>query len=134
QNLVRDLGEGGFVALTMRMGSDANLDVAIRRDPDIRLFVTGDDGTPPGRQHRRSVRALLDEEGQANANEPPVALGSLLAGAHFRQADGIDGAAQTLRVIAAIEMLSHDIVERHLIRTDHVARPNLLRFESCRAG
>jgi hypothetical protein len=59
---VRDLGEGGFVPLTMGMGPDTNLDVAIRRESDTGLFVAGDDGTTPGREHRRTVRALLDEE------------------------------------------------------------------------
>jgi len=126
---VRDLGKSGFVPLAVGMGPDTNLDVAIRREPDVGLLVAGNDGTTPGRKHRRSVRALLDEEGEAYADQPPVGLGLLLAGAHLRQANRLDGAAQTFRMIAAVEMLAQHIVERHLVRPDHVAQPTFVRFE-----
>jgi hypothetical protein len=93
ENLVRDLGEGRFVALTMGMGPDTNLNVAIRREADIGLLVSGNDGTTPGREHRRSVRPLLDEKGQADADQPPVGLGVFLASAHLGQTNCLDGAA-----------------------------------------
>jgi hypothetical protein len=56
----------------------------------------------------------------------------LLAPAHARDVDRGDGAAQAFGVVAAVEVLGDDVVERHLLRPHQVAQPHLMGLEASR--
>jgi hypothetical protein len=130
EDFMRDLGIGRLVSLAMRMSADPDLDVAVGGEPDGRLFVPGDHRTAPGGEHGGSVRALLDEKRQADADQPAVGLAQALPSPHVGEPDGVNRAAQALRMIPTVEMLVRDVVERHLLRTNHVAQTQLVRFEA----
>jgi hypothetical protein len=76
------------------------------------------------------VRALLDEKRKPDADQATVAAAVLLARPHLGEPDGLDRAPQALGMIAAVEMLSDHVVERHLLRANHVAQPQLVRLET----
>ena len=75
---MRHLRVGRFVALAVRMRADANLDLAVGRELHLGLLVAGHDRPAPGGKHGGAVRALLDEERKADADQPAVRLGMLL--------------------------------------------------------
>ena len=126
---MRHLRVGGLVALAVRMGADLDLDVAVGGEPHVRLLVARDHRPAPGGEHRGAVRALLDEEGEADADQPAVGLGLALARAHLGQPDRRDRAAQAFGMVAAVEMLLDHVVERHLLRPHHVAQAELVGLE-----
>ena len=104
-HLVRDLGEGRLVPLAVRVGADPDLEVAVGGEPRDGRLVARHHRPSPAREHARAVRALLAEDREADADEPAVRLAALLARAHARDVDRGDGAAQALRIVAAVEVL-----------------------------
>src|SRR5580693_870681 len=78
---------------------------------------------------RRAVRALLAIDGEADADEAPIRLAALLALADTLEVGRIQSAAQSFGVVAAVEMLFRDVVERHLLGPDEVLHANLEGLE-----
>jgi hypothetical protein len=56
-----------------------------------------------------------------------------LARAHALKVDRRDRAPQTFRIVAAVELLLHHVLERHLLWTHEVSQPHLVRLEPRRA-
>ena len=69
---------------------------------------------------------LFREHGDAEADQPAVRFAALLPGPDRRKADRLDRLVQKLRVVAAVEMLVGDVVERHLVGTDQICEPDLV--------
>ena len=82
------------------------------------------------------MRRLLAEDREARAYPSPVGLAEPLPLAHRRQIDRGGGAAQAFRVVAAVEMLPGDVVERHLLRADEILQAELdgVHLECTRNG
>ena len=59
---MRDLGEGGFMALAMRMRTDANFQIAIGGQFYVGLLIARHDRASPARHHGGAHRALFDEK------------------------------------------------------------------------
>ena len=129
ENFMCDLRVGGFVPLAVRMGADVNLHFAISGQLDLRLLVSWHDRTAPRSKHRRAHGTLFDEEREADTDLATVAFRVLLARAYFGEADRFDRAPHAFGVIAAIEMLSPYIVERHLVGPYQVTQADLVRFK-----
>jgi hypothetical protein len=134
EDFVRDLRQRRFVPLAVRVGADADLETSIRGQPHGRLLVSRHDGAAPSRQHRGSHRALLAEDRDPDADEPPVRLAPALTRADRGQADGRHRTTHGFRVVAAIELLLHHVLERHLIGTNQVSQSRLVRFDAGLAG
>ena len=75
------------------------------------------------------MRALLAIDRKANADETPIRLAALLALANALEVGRIQRAAQSFGIVAAVEMLFRDVVERHLLGPDEVLHPHLERLE-----
>jgi hypothetical protein len=69
---VGDLGERSFVSLAVRMSAYPYLQVAIRRQPCDRRFVTRHHGPSPACEHACPMGALLAKNRQSNPDEPPI--------------------------------------------------------------
>src|SRR5215510_4994406 len=111
------------------MGADVNFDFAVGSQLDVGLFVARNDRTSPRREDRGAVCALLDEEGNADANIAAIWLGLLLTLTDFLEANGVDGAVQTFGMVTAVEMFADDVVVGHLLRPHHVAQSDLVRLK-----
>ena len=67
----------------------------------------------------------------SDADEPPVRLCACFCRSRIAvETDRLDRAPQAFGMIAAVEVLADDIVERHLLRPHHIAQPHLVRLES----
>ena len=75
------------------------------------------------------MRALLAIDRKANADEAPVRLAALLTLANALEVGRVQRAAQRFGIVAAVEMLFRDVVERHLLGPDEVLHPHLERLE-----
>ena len=56
----------------------------------------------------------------------PSGFAALLPRPDRRKADRLDRHAQELRIVAAVEMLVGDVVERHLLGADEICQANLV--------
>ena len=116
QHLVGDLGQRRLHALPMRMHADPEFEAAIRRQPRGRLFVAGHHRNAPAGIDRGPVRGLLAIDRDADADPAPVGLALALACAHAFDVDRRKRPPHRLGIIAAVEVLVGDVVERHLLR------------------
>ena len=82
------------------------------------------------------MRRLLAKDRESDPDSPSVGLASLLPLAYCRQVDRGGGAAQAFGIVAAVEVLSGDVVERHLLRADEVLQAKLdgVHLERTRNG
>ena len=115
EDLVGDLRERGLVPLAVRVGADAQLEAAVGREARGRLLVPRHHRDAPTGVDRGAVRRLLAEDREADAEQPAVRLARPLTRAHRREVDRRNRAPQALRIVAAVEVLVRDVVERHLL-------------------
>src|SRR5579872_6941329 len=106
---MRDLRIGGLVPLPVGMRTDVNLDVAVSGQLHLRLLVSRHNRAAPRCQHGCTVRTLLNEKRNADADLAAVSFRPFLPLSYFLDADRFDGAPQAFRVITAVEMLSENI-------------------------
>src|SRR5438128_3805986 len=92
--------------------------------------MAGHHRNPPTRIDRSAVGGLLAIDGEADADAATVRLSARLAGPNGVEIDGREGAPQRFRIVAAIEMLPGDILERHLVRPDQVLQPDLVGLDT----
>src|SRR5258708_20624235 len=84
----------------------------------------------PAGVDRRAMRALLAIDRKADADEAPIRLAAPLALANTLEVGRIQSAAQSFGIVAAVEMLFRDVVERHLLRPDEVLHANFEGLEA----
>jgi len=122
EDFVRDLREGRFEPLPMRMHADPQFETTIGGQSRRSLLVARHHRNAPPLINRSTVRTLLAENRQPDTDAacpdtPRLALADPI------EADRGNGAAQALRVVAAVEMLAGDVVERHCLgRTRFLSR------------
>ncbi len=119
EDLVGHLGQGRFQPLAVALDADAQLEAAVRRHPGDGLLESRHHRYAPSGVDGGPVRALLTEDRATEADplgSPRVALTS----AHGRQIDRSHGPAKALRIVAAVEVLARDVVERHGLGRDEV--------------
>ena len=75
------------------------------------------------------MRSLLAISRKADADQAPVRLGTLLPRPHGREVDRRHRALQRLRIVAAVEMLVGDVVERHLLGPHQILPSHLVRLD-----
>ncbi len=76
------------------------------------------------------MRALLAIDRKADADEAPIRLAAPLALANTLEVGRIQSAAQSFGIVAAVEMLLRDVVERHLLGPHEVLHPHLEGLEA----
>ena len=76
------------------------------------------------------MRGLLAIDRKPEPDQPSVRLFRLLALADRRHVDGFEHPPHRLRIVAAVEMLLGDVLERHFVRWNQVAQPHFIRFEA----
>ena len=113
-DFVCDLREGRLKALAVRLRADAKLQHAVGRQAREALLVSRHHGNAPAVVDRRAVGRLLAEDGEADADSPAIGLAFFLPRAHRRDVDQLRRAAHRLGIVAAVEVLLGDVVERHL--------------------
>ena len=126
---MRHLRQGRLHALPVRVDADPELEPAIGRHARRRLLVPRHHGNAPAGVDRGAVRALLAIDRKADADEASVRLAALLALANALEVDRRQRPAQRFGIVAAVEMLFRDVVERHLLGPDEVLHPHLERLE-----
>ena len=124
ENLVRDLSQCRFKALAVRMHADPDFQSAVRRHARGGLLVPGHHRNAPAGIDGGSMRGLLAIDRKTDTDQPSVRLLRALTITHRRDVDRGDGATHGLRIIAAVEMLVGDVVERHFLGADQVAQPD----------
>ena len=129
ENLVRNLSQCRFKALAVRMHADPDFQSAVRRHARGGLLVPGYHRNAPAGIDRGSMRGLFAIDRKANADQPSVFLLHALTTAHRSDVDRGDGATHRLRIIAAVEMLVGDVVERHFLRGDQVSQSDFTRLD-----
>src|ERR1700735_3194598 len=82
-------------------------------------------GTAPAGVDRRAMRALLAIDRKADADEAPIRLAAPLALANALEVARVQSAVQSFGIVAAVEMLFRDVVERHLLGPYEVLHPHL---------
>src|SRR5262249_36207747 len=82
---------------------------------------------------RGAVSALLAKDRKSNADTARLAA-PCLALADRIEPDRGDGAAHAFRIIATVEVLAGDVVERHRLRRYEVREAYLVRLASDRTG
>src|SRR6202042_2081876 len=87
-------------------------------------------GNAPTGVDRGAMRALLAIDRKANADEASIRLAAPLALANALEVGRIKSAAQGFGIVAAVEMLFRDVVERHLFGADKVLHPHLEGLET----
>ena len=115
-----DLGQCRLEPLPMRMEADPQFEPAVRRQSRARLFAAGHHGNAPPGINGRAVRRLLAIDRQAQPDATPVRLAFPLSGADRIGVNRLQGPPQRLRIIAAVEVLVGDVVERHLFGPDQI--------------
>ncbi len=134
QNLVGDLGESRLQTLTVGMGADPQFEAAIRGQAGAGLLVAGHHRNAPAGIDRGAVRRLLAVDREAEADPAPIRLALTLAGANRLHIDGFQRAGQGLRVVAAVEVLLRDVLERHLLGPHEIPLTDGLGGDPRRAG
>ncbi|CPO73642.1 Uncharacterised protein [Bordetella pertussis] len=128
ENLMGDLGEGGFHALAVRVHAHAHFQPAIGRHAHRRLVEARNHGRAPGGEYRGAVRGLLGIGGHAHADAPAVGLAAGLAGPHAVDVYHLQRLAQAGRVVAAVEVLVGHIDVRHLLGLHQVLQAHFPRL------
>src|SRR5262249_22101762 len=100
--------------------------MAIGGEPHVCLLITGNDPTAPNSEDRCSMRPLLHEKCEADADESAVGLTRLLPCPHLGKADSLHRTPQAFGMITAVEMFADHVVEGHLLGTDHVSQPDFI--------
>jgi hypothetical protein len=100
EHFVRDLRECRLETLPVRMGADAKLQHAVRREPCDALLVSRHHGNAPAVVHGSAVRRLLTIDRDADSDAATVRLAVLLPHAPFRHVERGHGAPHRFRVIA----------------------------------
>jgi hypothetical protein len=118
ENLVRDLGQCRFKTLAVRMHADPDFQSAVRRHACRGLLMSRDHRNAPAGIDRRSMRGLFAIDRKTDADQPSVRLFPALTVTHRRDVDRGEGATHGLRIIAAVEVFSGDVVERHFVGTN----------------
>ena len=127
QHLMRDLRQRRLQPLAVRLHAHAQLQPAIGGDARRRLLPARHHRDAPARIDRGAVRPLLAEYGQTDAGAKRSGL-LRLPGAHPGQVDRRGGAAQRPRVVAAVEVLAGDVIERHGLGRDQVPQAHRVRL------
>ena len=96
--------------------ADLELQRAVRREAGMALLVARHQRDAPGGVHAGAVAGLLGVHGEADADAAPVGLAARWRSRTLAEADGLDGPAQRLGIVAGVEMALGDVVERHLRR------------------
>ena len=126
---MRDLRQRRFQALPMRMHADAQFEAAIRRQARGSLFVAGHHRNAPAGIDRGPVRGLLAIDREADADPAPVGLALALACPNALDIDGRKRAPHRLGIVAAVEVLLGDVVERHLLGPHQIAQAHFARLQ-----
>ena len=129
ENLVGDLGQRRLHALAMRLHTDPQFQPAVGRHACGCLLVSGHHRNAPAGVDRRAVRSLFAIDGKSKTDQPAVRFSGLLSFADRRDVDRFKHASHGFRVIAAVEMLFGDVLERHLLRRYQIAPPDLIRLQ-----
>src|SRR3977135_837238 len=103
------------------------LESAIRRHARIGLLVSGHHWNAPAGVDRRAVRGLLAIDRQAYADQPAVRFLGALTRPQRRDVDRRQRTPHGLRIVAAVEKLFCDFVEREFGRADPSAQPDPAR-------
>ncbi len=119
-----DLRERGFQPLADALDAGADFEAAVRRDAGERLLVEHAALAVGG----GAVGGLLGEDRDAEPDQAAIRLAALLPRAHGGKVDRRHGSAQDLRIVAAVEVLVGDVVERHLVGAHQVRKPHLVRL------
>ena len=122
ETLAGDLRQCRLQPLPDALDSGAHFKPSIRRDPGKHLLIE----RAPLAVGGGAMGGLFGEHGDAEADQPAVRFAAFLPGPDRRKADRLDRLAQKLRIVAAVEMLVGDVVERHLVGTDQIRQPDLV--------
>src|SRR3984885_3369942 len=76
------------------------------------------------------MRALLAIDRKADGDEAPIRLAAFLALTNTLEGGSVLSAAQSFGIVAAVEMLSRDVVERHLLGAREVLHRPLEGLEA----
>src|ERR1700733_4543408 len=76
------------------------------------------------------MRALLAIDRNADADEAPIRLAAFLALTNTLEVHRVQSAAQSFGIVAAVEMLFRDVVERQLLGAHEVLHPPLEGLEA----
>jgi hypothetical protein len=114
--------------------ADPEFQGAVRREAGLALLVSRHEGNAPGSVDAGAVAGLLGVHGKADPDAAAVGLGRALAAAHLVEADGGDGAAQRLGVVAGVEVPLGDVVEGHLLRAHEALEAQVVRLGPELAG
>jgi hypothetical protein len=134
ENFVRDLRQCRLHALAVRMHANPEFEPPVRCHSRGGLFVSRHHRNAPAGIDRGAVRGLFAIDGKANADQAPIGFPMALALAERCDVDCGDGAPHGFRIIAAVEMLAGDVVERHFFGLDQIAQPHLAGLKSCLPG
>src|SRR5262249_47536967 len=124
QAFTGDLRQRRLEPLADALDTDSQIETSVRRDARESLLVE----RAPLAVGGGAVRGLLGEAGDAGADQTAIRLAFLLPGPDRGKADGLDRLAQQLRIVAAVEVLVRDVVERHLLGTDEIGETHLVGF------
>ena len=125
--MMRDLRQGGFETLAVRLDADHQHQAAIRQDPRSAAFEARHDRRATADEFGRAMRGLLGKRSKADADQPAVRLALLLAARESPTGPAVRRRADTLRVVAIVVAHAADRRERHLLRAHHVQLADLDR-------
>jgi len=74
------------------------------------------------------VRSLFAIDGHSEADQPPVRLSGLLSLADRGDVDRLKHTPHGFRIVAAVEMLLGDVLERHFLGGNQITYPHLMRL------
>ena len=128
QNLVRNLRQRGFHALTVGLQANPDFQSAIRRHPHGGLLIARHQSKPPGGKHGRAVRRLFAERSKTDPDPPAVGLALALALPPFADVESVPRDHQASAIVAAVVVLARDIRVRHGAGFHQVVQPQLPRL------
>ena len=129
ENLMRHLRQGRLHALPVGVDADPELEPAVGRHARGRLLMTRHHRNAPTGVDRGAMCALLAIDRKADADETSIRLAALLALPNALKVGRLQRPAQRFGIVAAVEMLFRDVVERHLLRPDEVLHPHVEGLE-----
>ena len=115
-----DLGERRLETLAVGMQADPQFESAVRRHSRAGLLAARHHRDAPAGIDGCAVRGLLAIDREPQPDPASVRLAVLLPGADRIGVDRLQGARQRLRIVAAVEVLVGDVVERHLLGPDKI--------------
>src|SRR3954465_10808158 len=111
------------------MDADPQFEPAIWCHPRSGLLMAWHHGNSPAGIDRCTVRGLLAINRKSEPQKPAIRLFFILSRPQRRKIKMGQRAPQRLRIIAAVEMLLGDVVERHLLRSHKILKAHLVRLE-----